>query len=301
MAHPDERPVAHARHRAVGQVAAAQLHELLDAVWAELRKACARPAQAEHVHQLRVATRRALAALDAFRPVIPANRHDWLEKRLRRLRRAAGEARDLDVLAARLTHNRVARFPGRLVSRLSKQRRSARAPIRKQLDKLVEIDWPSRVDRLLADVRKRRKRHVFRDFALRRLKPVADSFFEKADRRLRYEDEIHSLRIAGKKLRYALEIFAPVLPGRSLARCQRSLEQLQETLGEFTDHASAADRFERWAHGTAAGPERDALASLSADERRQADAARKAFSQWWNSSRRRALLRRFAHMLTRSA
>ena len=48
--------------------------------------------------------------------------------------------------------------------------------------------------------------------------------------------------IEGKKLRYAMEIFVPVLPTRVRVRCQKSLERLQKTLGECTDHASAADR-----------------------------------------------------------
>jgi CHAD domain-containing protein len=184
---------------------------------------------------------------------------------------------------------------------LSKQRRSAQGPIREQLEKLIDIDWTSQVERLLADVRMRRRHCVPRDFALRRLRPTVESFFEKADRRLRHEKEIHALRIAGKKLRYTLEVFAPALPGHRLVRCRKSMEQLQETLGEFTDHASAAERFERWARRMGAGPDRDAIVSLGDDANRQADTARKAFSQWWNSSRRRALRSCFKDMLKPSA
>jgi CHAD domain-containing protein len=285
----------------VGPVAAAELRTLFDAVWTELGAACALPEQVEHVHHLRVATRRALAALDAFHDVLPATRCTWFKKRLRHLRRAAGEARDLDVLNANLARNSAVRARSRLLELLSKQRHSARGPIRNQLDKLVDVDWKSRVERLLADVGQRRRHHDFDDFAIRRLEPIVDSFFAHADRTLRHEDEIHSVRIAGKKLRYALEIFAPALPGESLARCQRSLQQLQETLGEFTDHASAADRFKNWARSTDAGHDRNALESLRDNEIRLADAARKSFSKWWTPSRRRALRRRFGHMLAHPA
>jgi hypothetical protein len=93
----------------VGQVAAQTLRTRFDAVWMKLRASCAMPDTVEHVHQLRVATRRTLAAFEAFHAVIPAKRRDWFEKRLRRLRRAAGEARDLDVLTERLTHDSAAR------------------------------------------------------------------------------------------------------------------------------------------------------------------------------------------------
>ncbi len=56
----------------------------------------------EHVHRLRVATRRATAALELYKTCLPHNSHRWMKKRLRKIRRAVGDARDLDVLADRL-------------------------------------------------------------------------------------------------------------------------------------------------------------------------------------------------------
>lgn len=303
MASSDDKRDTHIGHLAVGQVAAAKLRTLLETVWTELQAACTMPEHAEHVHQLRVATRRAIAALHAFRPVIPTARSKWFQKRLRRLRRAAGEARDLDVLTAGVARSGAAPAHGRLIRMLSKQRRSACAPIRSQRDLLVAARWAARVERLLAGIRRRRRRRRrgFTHFAARRLEPMVNSFLEHADRRLREEDEIHALRIAGKKLRYALETFAPPLASRSLTRCRRSLEQLQEKLGAFTDHASAAERFARWARSTNAASDRDALVSSRIAESRRADAALKAFSQWWTASRRRTVRSHFEKMLARLA
>ncbi|HVT29975.1 MAG TPA: CHAD domain-containing protein, partial [Lacipirellulaceae bacterium] len=56
----------------------------------------------EHVHRLRVATRRAVAALKLYREFVPRKPARWLKKRLRKIRRAAGDARDLDVLKQRI-------------------------------------------------------------------------------------------------------------------------------------------------------------------------------------------------------
>src|SRR3954454_15518570 len=56
----------------------------------------------EHVHRLRVATRRAAAALKLYRDWLPQKSARWTKKRLRQIRRAASEARDLDVLIQRL-------------------------------------------------------------------------------------------------------------------------------------------------------------------------------------------------------
>ncbi|HLZ61615.1 MAG TPA: CHAD domain-containing protein [Ktedonosporobacter sp.] len=46
--------------------------------------------------------------------------------------------------------------------------------------------------------------------------------------------ELHNLRIAAKRLRYTLEIFAPVLP-EACSGVLREVEQIQEELGELHD------------------------------------------------------------------
>src|SRR5690349_7794695 len=54
----------------------------------------------EFVHQLRVGTRRADAALRIFRPCLPRKVYKKARRRLRELRRAAGAVRDWDVFLA---------------------------------------------------------------------------------------------------------------------------------------------------------------------------------------------------------
>jgi len=301
MAVPDTWPTGDERRMPVGQMAASTLRQRLDTVWRDLRAAVAMPVEAEPVHRLRVATRRALAAIDAFRPLVPAKRRAWFEKRLRRLRRAAGEARDLDVLSVRLGGNGTATARRRLVALLARKRHDSRAPIREELDGLIAAGWSARVDRLLEEVRARHRRSRFRAFARRRFEPMVKSVFKKAGRTLRDDDAIHALRIEGKKLRYALEIFGTVFSARDRIRCQESLERLQQTLGDFTDHASAADRLGRWARSADAGPNRDMLFALRDDEDDAAARARRSFSRWWNPDRRRSLHRRLQRTLRHSA
>ncbi|MEI6255274.1 MAG: CHAD domain-containing protein [Planctomycetota bacterium] len=284
---------------AVCRLAATTLRNRFDLVWTELQAACAAENVPEHVHKLRIATRRALAAIDAFHDVLPAKRRNWFEKRLIRLRRAAGEARDLDVLTARLAQDDMARARSWLVAMLSRQRIQSRQPIHSQFEKLVEENWGDRLTRLLEDLHGRQRKRCFRSFARHRFKPMIMRFFENADRSLRDTDELHEVRIKGKKLRYALEIFAPAFPLVARMRCQKSLEHFQKALGECTDHASAADRFARWARSADAGPNRDLLAALCADENKRAHSARKTFSKWWNPARRRTLRRRFERTLRR--
>lgn len=284
-------------HVPVGRVAVKTVRLRLDAVWAHLRAASApsgTTTDAEHVHRLRVATRRALAAIDAFGDLLPPRRRAWFEKRLVQLRRAAGEARDLDVLSARLSHENTpeARSRRRLVAMLSKQRDQSRDPLRELRETLTEADWPHRVDRFLENVDRRRRQPDFGSYASRHLKPMVTDFFTVADRSLRNVTQMHALRIRGKKLRYALEIFAAALPRRAVSRCRKSLELLQESLGEFTDHTAAADRLARWARSADAGANRAFLLMLRRDETARAAEARRQFSRWWNTARRRSLRKR---------
>src|SRR5262245_13887287 len=60
----------------------------------------------EHVHQLRVATRRAGAALRTFERWLPSKTFRKAWKQLRAIRRAAGAARDWDVFVAELLQRR---------------------------------------------------------------------------------------------------------------------------------------------------------------------------------------------------
>lgn len=291
----------------VDGVAIRMLRRRLEAVWSELAAACSHDHDAERVHQLRVATRRTIAALDAFRSLLPRRPREWFRKQLRRIRRAAGEARDLDVLTERLSHRATGASTAgrdarrRLVAMLSRQRAKSGRPIHEVRERLLVADWPARVEGLLDAVAARRERRTFGRFARHRLKPLMRRFFVRADHRLRDDDEIHRLRIEGKKLRYALEIFAAAFPERVRAKCERALESLQESLGEFTDHAAAADRLGRWSRKRGIGAERSTLAALRERESMEANEARREFVRWWNPSRRRWLRRRFERTLRRGS
>jgi len=289
----------------VREVAAGVVRGRIDSVWRLLEKASQpRRLRPEDVHQLRVATRRALVALEVFGERFPSGRREWFERQLRRIRKTAGEARDLDVLTARLEEDRggsaTRRGPGdgseRLLTMLQKQRDASRRPIGDVHAKLVDQDWPSRLDEMIARVRGGR-RTSFERHVRRRLPPIIERFFSLADRKARGAEDLHELRIEGKKLRYALEMCGAVLPSQAMSRCHESLEQLQKRLGKFTDHAAAADRFRRWSKRKAVRCSRTAIAALVRRETKLADAAQRDFARWWKRSRRRGLRRRFERML----
>jgi CHAD domain-containing protein len=295
----------------VVRVATRTLRKRLESVWSELTAACRPRNDPERVHQLRVATRRTLAALAAFRSLLPAKRRSWFEKQLRRIRRAASNTRDLDVLTGRLRGEslvipagiapsaKVARVRERLVTMLAKRREISRKPIEAVRNELVADDWPGRVERLLEGIGDAGRDETFAAYGRHRFRHLLTRFFARADRKLKDAADIHQLRIDGKKLRYAMEIFTAVFPSEERAACYEALEQLQETLGAFTDHSSAADRFGRWAREKGMGPDRRTLAALQQVEDERADKARRGFVKWWKPARRRALRQQFERTLRR--
>jgi CHAD domain-containing protein len=95
--------------------------------------------------------------------------------------------------------------------------------------------------------------------------------------------QLHRLRIAVKKLRYAAMFFSPLFPGRQTAAMLAALEALQDTLGGIHDCATAARMIEEarsHARGTQLREAQALLASWNdtalADHRRQLKAGWKA-------------------------
>jgi CHAD domain-containing protein len=65
----------------------------------------------------------------------------------------------------------------------------------------------------------------------------------KAGRRIREldADGLHALRKELKKLRYTVEIFAPLYPGGRTARYLRALKELQDSFGSLNDATMAGE------------------------------------------------------------
>ena len=77
-------------------------------------------------------------------------------------------------------------------------------------------------------------------FADRRLRRLLKKIVELADAaRVDYPSSLHELRIGIKRLRYAIEFFGPMIPGKSGTAAIKRLAGLQDELGQLNDLASA--------------------------------------------------------------
>jgi len=260
--------------------------------------------RAETVHRLRISARRAAAAITAFRSFVPRRQRRWFKKSLRRIRRAAGEARDLDVLTARCRAVVAARpsAAGRaarkhLLEMLAKKRPPTRRELEDEITNLLARDWNGQAAALLAAVESAATTETIVSFARRRSRRLARRFLAHLDDRFRDDREIHRLRVHTKKLRYSLELFTAAAPTAEVTACIRELRRLQTRLGEFTDHAAAAERLRLWSQGEADDRARRTLVDASRQESALAKRARRGCIRWWTASRRDTLARQLKRIL----
>jgi CHAD domain-containing protein len=192
----------------------------------------------EDVHQLRVATRRLRAILRAVRPLLDEAWANELRDELGWLGGALGPARDLDVLLDHLRAEAAGLEPEErralrsLFRALEGRRASARKALRAALDSARYFEL---LDRLERDVGEPRLRE-----STASLPELAAAEFErlrKAVRRLGPEpsdEELHKVRIRGKRARYAAELAQGVV-GAPAARFVKAAKKFQDLVGEHQD------------------------------------------------------------------
>ncbi|KAI3608646.1 hypothetical protein D8I24_1082 [Cupriavidus necator H850] len=201
--------------------------------------------EAEDLHALRVAVRHARAVLWALGPSLPRQERDRWKHDLRMLARATSDVRDWDVfLAETIAPARKLEPDDTVLSAIADTARERRDTARQtMLSALAGYrDWPlpalhrdlAHLDHLAARARSDGGR----------LGPLARKRVRRGRKRLRALAKaarrgnpraVHELRIAGKRLRYVIEAFAPVLPSRYSKDLHHKLVKRQAKLGRFVD------------------------------------------------------------------
>ena len=238
-------PLADAARRVLG-IRLEVVHNCLDLALREPDK------DPEHVHQLRVSTRRAGAAVEIFAPCLSAKTYTSARKRLRRLRRAAGEARDWDVflmgLASEKQKHKRHHRPGLdfVTGYALGQRVSAQAHLEE-----ASPDYPFAFERLqtetVAAVHKPRYdpgTRTLGDLAGPLLLGLVRDFDQAASGDLSDYGKLHRVRILGKRLRYAMEVFGDCFAQEFREELYTAVEEMQDILGRANDSYVAGQRLQ---------------------------------------------------------
>ena len=249
----------------------------------------------EHVHQLRVATRRADAAVRIFGPCLPRKVYKDARTRLRRVRRAAGAARDWDVFLIDLAERRAARPEKEhlgltfLFGHAHGERTAAQVELTAVGDE-EHADFDAFRHETAAAVRSAAELPAdatLVDLARPLLLGLMRELEWTAGGDLEDYAHLHQVRIAGKRLRYAMEVFADCFALSFREELYPSVEEMQEVLGRANDSHVAegrlADLRRRMKRGWAAEWKRvqAGVESLLRFHQRRLPQERKRFLQWW--------------------
>ena len=135
----------------------------------------------EHIHHLRVWTRRSAAALRLYKRLLPRRRSDWINKQLKRIRRAANDARDLDVLIQRL-EKQSGKGTQHWLNTARAERRKAQRAVSAAFERLRRGDrFAQRINKFLERVGSRTENSdpgCFGHWAREQLRPVLERFFD---------------------------------------------------------------------------------------------------------------------------
>lgn len=246
----------------------------------------------EHVHRLRTSCRRAAAALLAFRPLM-SSQPKALGKLLRQIRKAAGPARDADVLLTRFEAQAPAdENLNDAISRLLQQRINAQEALVTVADNSLSGKLKKAVNRTLESLDQGDRddqQTSFAQFGRGALQSASQAVFQLTNTLQPTVAQLHELRIAGKRLRYSIELFHGVFPPEMRGEVYPVVEELQERLGQLNDHVTAQAMLQSWLVDLP--PQRQA-ADLARHIVVEFDAAvevRREFLEWWTTERIAAL------------
>ena len=230
------------RHRAN---ASAAVGGVLQHAATQLREAANGKLSVKSLHELRIACRRADAALRLCKDAADGRAWRWLKRRLRTLRRACNEARDDDV------------FDKWVQRHDTTSDKSLRRSIRAHRDDL-QPQIVRRAQRLSEDHGfERRSQKVVNQLRAceltgqiaqgfgRRLFDVVHRFVKSLPTRRDDDSALHRLRIVGKRLRYASELVTAIWPDVELAELNEHLHSLQDRLGAIHDHTVGERRLRK--------------------------------------------------------
>jgi len=191
----------------------------------------------EYVHQLRVSTRRAGAAVRIFAECLATKSQRKVKRSLKRIRRAAGASRDWDVfqemIAGRMAKATAPQKPAfDFLLGLGQGQRAAAQVHLAELTDLVDDDFATTVSDALASLDETPVHETFRSRAIPLMTNLLRELDEAAALDLNDYEKLHQVRILGKQLRYAMEIFAGCFEEGFRETTYPAVEEMQEILGD---------------------------------------------------------------------
>jgi len=291
------------RRENVARVAARMLRARLAAVAHFLPLAAKKADEnVEYVHQLRVWSRRSVAAVELCDRLLPKRDRRKLEKQLKLVRKAAGTARDADVLRQKVSQLKAGAAREHLLAEAERQRAEAQPPIleasrelRGGKDLLVQLEKVAKRLRRKEDTRPYDQ--PLARWAGKRLRPLVKEFYRRGKEDHSDLAALHRFRIVGKRLRYAMELVAGAFDASFRKQLYAKLDAIQTQLGAINDAGNFVTQIEAELGTAKKRPLQTQLRRTLTAQRKRLAAARGAWTDFWTSKRARGLKKRFEEYL----
>jgi len=202
----------------------------------------------ECIHRMRVATRRMRTALTLFSDCFPKQDYKKIQKDVRKVTRALGEARDLDV-QLEVIEAALEEFPNpvfqpgikRLKLRLTQRRAEVQQHVDAAMDKMLADHLMERLEAWAAPLLEQSKSvylytPALYQLAFRGIQVRIDELLSHVPYITDPQNvqELHAMRISAKRLRYAMETFEELYGGQ-LKPYITTARKLQDQLGAIHD------------------------------------------------------------------
>ena len=202
----------------------------------------------ECIHRMRVATRRMRTALTLFSDCFPKQDYKKIQKDVRKITRALGEARDLDV-QLEVIEAALEEFPNpvfqpgikRLKLRLTQRRAEVQQHVDAAMDKMLADHLIERLEAWAAPLLEQSKSvylytPALYQLAFRGIQVRIDELLSHVPYITDPQNvqELHAMRISAKRLRYAMETFEELYGGQ-LKPYITTARKLQDQLGAIHD------------------------------------------------------------------
>lgn len=266
----------------------------------------------EHVHRLRVGIRRASAALNLYAPLLSPKRTRKVKRQLRDLRRAAGPARDLDVLDERLRRTEAAVAANAVVSNgrsvkglaglrdlISTKRKKAQKRLKRACGEAKKTWCAKNGEKLVCSVKWKATgmEPDFRTFAESTFRQILGNFFAAGRADLDDVEALHQLRIEGKSVRYAMELLSPAFAGSFRKELYPIFARVQDMLGTINDHASAITFYRGLLESIDLKTPSALIESMIEIEITELESSRLEFLDWWTPERIEEMKEQFEAMI----
>jgi CHAD domain-containing protein len=242
----------------IQEIAGEQAQKLLRRLTFEINRVV-RSCEPDRVHDLRVVIRRFVQVLRAFKPSFSGKEIRRMRRRLKRFLAAAGDVRNCDVVLELLLKS-PGSAPDDLLMQLEAERKERKRALLTELGPWAQaktsLKWRAALLTAVARTHPSFGAKRIGEVAQGILPRMAKNVFDQGRRVVGAKSvgDLHDLRIATKKLRYTLELFAP-FSGQSLNSLQENLKLVQARLGDINDCETlreivkghrGLERFEAW-------------------------------------------------------